>query len=92
MGPPGLDDVRRAVRDAWAAGLQHGDLDDDDDDDDDDFFAVGGHSLLVAQIMASLGRTFGARLPLRLFFGSPSVRGLAVAVESHLRELAAFVE
>lgn len=87
MGPPGLDDVRRAVRDAWAAGLQHGDL-----DDDDDFFAVGGHSLLVAQIMASLGRTFSARLPLRLFFGAPSVRGLAVAVESHLRELAAFVE
>jgi acyl carrier protein len=65
----------REVRAAWAAALGH-----DAFDDDDDFFDVGGHSLLVARIMARLGEATGGRLPLRLFFDNTTVSGLAHAI------------
>lgn len=63
------------VRAGWAAALGR-----DDFGDEDDFFAVGGHSLLVARIMAGLGRQVGTRLPLRMFFDHPTVADLAGAL------------
>ncbi|MEE1784459.1 acyl carrier protein [Streptomyces sp. SP17BM10] len=63
------------VRAGWAAALGR-----DDFGDEDDFFAVGGHSLLVARIMAGIGRQVGTRLPLRMFFDHPTVADLARAL------------
>jgi hypothetical protein len=65
------------VAEAWATALAHRDF-----GRDDDFFdVVGGHSLLVAGIMAQLSREVGQRLSLRMFFDHPSVNQLAAALD-----------
>ncbi|MDH6128355.1 phosphopantetheine-binding protein [Kitasatospora sp. GP82] len=69
--------VRELVRGAWVVVLGH-----DDFGNDDEFFTVGGHSLLVARVMAQLGQQVGARLPLRLFFDHPTVTALTGAIEA----------
>jgi amino acid adenylation domain-containing protein len=46
----------------------------------DDFFAMGGHSLLVAQLLARTRREFGVEVSLHTFFQAPSVAGMAVAL------------
>jgi hypothetical protein len=45
-----------------------------------DFFALGGHSLLATRVVTQASRLFRTSLPLRGFFGAPTVRGLAEAV------------
>ena len=72
---PQPDRVRALVRAQWAHALEH-----DGFGDDDDFFEAGGHSLLIADIMAGLGRAAGTRLPLRLFFDHPTVNELTDAL------------
>ncbi len=52
----------------------------------DDFFALGGHSLLQAQVAASVRAAFGIDLPLLSFFLSPTVATLAEAIKKHLQE------
>ena len=47
----------------------------------DNFFAVGGRSLLAAQLMAQVEARFGVRLPLQRLFQQPTVEGLAAAVD-----------
>ncbi|MFB6549722.1 phosphopantetheine-binding protein [Streptomyces sp. NPDC056405] len=74
-----VDAATLMVCDAWEAVLTHKDF-----DSDSDFFAVGGNSYLVAKVMANLSQRVGVRLPLRLFFGAPTVRGLGQAVADHL--------
>lgn len=54
----------------------------------DDFFAIGGHSLLVARLLALVRREFGAEVSLEAFFEAPTVAGMAVAV-AQARALAA---
>ncbi|MGW0501251.1 acyl carrier protein [Streptomyces sp. NPDC003007] len=75
---PELDRVRAHVRAQWADALEH-----DRFGDDDDFFEAGGHSLLIADIMAKLGAVAGARLSLRLFFDHPTVNELTRALAAH---------
>ncbi|MFJ4011029.1 acyl carrier protein [Streptomyces sp. NPDC090026] len=75
---PQPDRVRALVREQWADALEH-----DGFGDDDDFFEAGGHSLLIADIMAGLGQAAGTRLPLRLFFDHPTVNELTTALAAH---------
>jgi len=48
---------------------------------DDDFFALGGHSLVAAQVISRVRDVFGTELPLAALFDHPTVRGLARVVE-----------
>jgi hypothetical protein len=51
----------------------------------DNFFALGGHSLLATQISFRLHLAFPhVDLPLRLFFETPTVAGIALAIVQHL--------
>ncbi|MBM3779323.1 MAG: amino acid adenylation domain-containing protein, partial [Acidimicrobiia bacterium] len=48
----------------------------------DEFFALGGHSLHVARIVASLRRTFRVALPLRSVFEATTIERLAEVLTS----------
>jgi acyl carrier protein len=53
----------------------------------DNFFSLGGHSLLATKIMTRLHESFHIDLPLRQFFESPTVAGIASIInETHVEE------
>ncbi len=47
----------------------------------DNFFIIGGHSLLITQVLARVHAAFEVALPVRTLFKNPTIAGLAEAIE-----------
>lgn len=71
--------IERMLADMWAevlrvprVGIQ------------DDFFALGGHSLRATQVVARVRAALRIELPLRAFFETPTIGGMALTVAERL--------
>jgi FkbH-like protein len=53
---------------------------------DDDYFALGGTSLLAAQMFAEISKRFGVRLPLTSILDCPTIRELVPRVEAQAEQ------
>ena len=49
----------------------------------DDFFDLGGHSLLMTQMILRVNRTFGSTLSLKEFYNCPTVAKMAAFINPH---------
>ncbi|GAA1928062.1 phosphopantetheine-binding protein [Streptantibioticus ferralitis] len=50
--------------------------------DDDDFFALGGHSLVMAEIQAAIAKELGIEVPMDELFRHSTIRSISAHLES----------
>ena len=50
----------------------------------DNFFDLGGHSLMVIQLMSRVRKSFQIELPLRDVFGAPTIKEIADMLEARI--------
>lgn len=74
------DAVRQRIRKIVFDTLGHG------VDDGEDYFDAGGTSAMAAALVARCRDEFGVRIPLRGFFGEPTIESLARTVSGALDE------
>lgn len=72
-------DISQLVRAAWEEALGKR-----VEDETDDFFEIGGQSLKATRVIASLRRSTGAKIPLRLIFDAPTFDGFTASVSAFL--------
>jgi acyl carrier protein len=72
------DRALAAVSAAWSGALGVEDF-----DFDDDFFGLGGHSLLVLEVVDAVEAATGVAIPFPYFFANPNIRALASYVSEH---------
>jgi amino acid adenylation domain-containing protein len=70
-------DVEERVAAIWAEVLHLGRV-----SADSDFFALGGHSLLVAQVISRLRQAFEIEIPLKAMFEAPKLQDLAKRIQA----------
>ncbi|MEW2071355.1 acyl carrier protein [Streptomyces sp. NPDC007346] len=70
-----MNKQREQIRGVWEQALGHGRF-----ADNESFFAVGGHSLLAAQVTARINRVFPARIAVRDLFDHPTVDALTALI------------
>jgi hypothetical protein len=80
---PPRDDTDREILALWCELLGHTDV-----GIHDNFFEVGGHSLLIPQVVHRVNKTFGTTLPMRALFRSQTVMTLADEVRVSLAKRA----
>jgi len=70
------NELERAIADVWreVLGIDQVGI-------HDNFFNLGGHSLMALQVLSRLRRAFQAEVSVRVFFETPTVAGLAEAIE-----------
>ena len=70
-------DVEKALADIWTQALTVEQV-----GMEDNFFLLGGHSLLVIQVVARIRESLQVELSLRLFFETPTIAALAKYIET----------
>jgi len=71
------DALEGALADLWRQILKEDEL-----GIHDNFFALGGDSILAAQVLARLPQAFGLEVPIRCFFERPTIAELAVLLRN----------
>ncbi len=70
-----VSDIEKELLGIWRKFLKVNDL-----ETNDDFFALGGHSILVTQVINSINGHYHLNVPVRLLFENPTVKSLAKAL------------
>jgi amino acid adenylation domain-containing protein len=79
-GAPVLTSTEELISGVWSSLLGKSNI-----GRDDNFFGLGGHSLLVTQVISRIREVFQVELPMQVMFESPTVAGLARSIESSTR-------
>ena len=75
-----LGEVEAKVASLWSEVLHH-----DGVGRNDNFFEIGGHSLLVAKLLARLESSLGVRLPVAAVFQHPTLQEFACRVDETIK-------